>query len=101
MNEEMLLWMNRMYPNGFFCADLTTMSLADAPVEALVILDTPLLFRLHASQLQDFVGSFIEHGASPGKSCHIPGHNISATLGNLVLRARALGLTDLFLVITE
>ena len=101
MNEEILMWMNRTYPEGFFCADLTNGSVSQTPFEALSMLGRPLLLRMNFSQLQEFVSKLIEQGVSPNTSCLLPEQNISATLANLLLKSRPLRLNDLFLVVGD
>ncbi|MCI0417086.1 hypothetical protein L0222_30315 [bacterium] len=102
MKEEMLNWMNRNYPNGFYCVDLTkNKTLNGISFSALNTLNTALLFHLRRSQLQDLIGRLIEHGMSPHAPCHLPAEDVSGTLGDVALRARSLNLDSLFLVIPE
>jgi hypothetical protein len=101
MNEEMLIWMNRTFPEGFLCADLTNNSESRTPFEALSMLDLPLLIHIRYSQLQEFVSNLIGQGLSPNTTCFLPEKNISATLGTLLLRLRPLQTDDLFLVIGD
>jgi hypothetical protein len=100
MNEEILLWMNKTYPEGFFCADLRA-GISKIPFEALGMLAVPLLLHMNFSQLQDFVSRLIEQGVSPNTSCRILETDISASLSNLLLKSRPLRLTDLFLVVGD
>ncbi len=102
MKEEMLNWMNKYYPGGFYCADIRQHRvLSGISFSALSTLNTPLLFHMQSSQLQDLVRSLIAHGMSPHAVCQIPEKDVSGTLGDVVLRARSLNLDSLFLVITE
>jgi hypothetical protein len=101
MNEEMLLWMNKKYPDGFFCADLTNNSGSRPPFEALSLLELPLLLHLRFSQLQEFVSNLMEQGLSSNTACFVPQNHISATLGTLLLRMRPLQVDQLFLVIGD
>jgi hypothetical protein len=101
MNEEILMWMNRNYSTGFFCADLTDVGAPQISYEALSMLDLPILLHLKFPQLQEFVTKLIEQGISPNTSCLILQKNISSTLANILLKSRPLGLHDLFLVIRE
>lgn len=100
MKEEMLNWMNRNYPQGFCCADIRK-SFSAIPFSALSTLNTPLLFHLKGSQLQNLITRLIETGISGRTPCHLPENNISGTLGDIALRARSLDLESLFLVIAE
>jgi hypothetical protein len=102
MNEEMLAWMNRHHPKGFCCADLTTSASGSrTPFEALSMLECPLLIHIRFSQLQEFVSNLMEQGVSSNTACILPGNNISATLGTLLLKLRPLQPDELFLVIGE
>ncbi|MGH9856621.1 MAG: hypothetical protein ACRD4B_02135 [Acidobacteriota bacterium] len=101
MNEEMLIWMNRTYPDGFFCADLTNSSGSRPPFEALSMLELPLLLHLRFSQLQELISNLMEQGISPNTACFLPQNNISSTLGTLLLKLRPLRLDELFLVIGD
>ena len=104
MTEEMLNWMNKNYPDGFYCADIRNVALnagGTPALPALSMLNAPLLFHMQSSQLQDLVGNLIAHGMSPHAVFHLPEQNVSGTLGDVVLRVRSLSLDTLFLVITE
>jgi siroheme synthase len=100
MKEEVLNWMNRNYPHGFYCADIRK-SFSAISFLALSTLNTPLLFHLKGSQLQDLITRLIESGISAHTPCHLPENRISGTLGDVALRARTLDLESLFLVIAE
>ena len=100
MNQEILMSMNKTYPEGFFCADLRT-GISRIPFEALGMLPVPLLLHMNISQLQEFVSKLIEQGVSPNTSCVILEKNISTSLSNLLLKSRPLRLNDLFLVVGD
>jgi siroheme synthase len=102
MKEDVLNWMNRKYSGGFYCADIRkNKTLSGISFSALNTLNTPLLFHLEGSQLQDLIGRLIEYGVSAYTPCHLPENEISGTLGDIALRTRSLNLDSLFLVIAE
>jgi len=102
MKEDVLNWMNHKYSGGFFCADIrNNTTLSGISFSALSTLNTPLLFHLHGTQLQDLICRLIESGVSPHTPCHLPENEISGTLGDVALRTRGLNLDSLFLVIAE
>ena len=101
MNEEILLWMNRTYPNGFAWVNLSTLSLEKAPFEGFSFLNLPLLLHINTSQLQDFIANMMEQGVSPASVCYLPEQNVSGALCDIALKVRALGLSDFLLVIAE
>ena len=99
MNDEMLSWMNQMYPQGFSCADLRNHPIADPWIEGWSILLFPLLLQLHISQLQDFVTRYLDQGGSAETSCHFPVQNLTVRMGDVVLKVRSLQLTEVTMVI--
>jgi hypothetical protein len=99
VNEEMLRWMNQRFPDGFICAEISDLS--RLPVPEIVSLNTPILLHLPLSHLQKLIERFFEEGASGELICHVPGQNISATLGNIALKTRQLQQNDIYLVIAD
>jgi hypothetical protein len=95
--NSILTWMLQRYPLGFFFSDLTKGNLSSESWNAIPMLNTPLLFHVSASQIQQL----IQYGASPSASCYLIEQEISATLGDVALKSRRSNADDFFLAIFE
>jgi len=100
MIELALLWMNKHYPEGFFCCDLKRHQTSEGFWVDVVSLNCPLLIHLQISRLQETITGLIDAGASATTSCKTIGDPmISGTLGDIAMKLRSLDLKQLDLIV--
>ena len=100
MLDRALQWMNERYPEGFYCCNITQQNLQQMPFSGIVSLNTPVLFQLDPSFLQECITHLIDSGASPTASCFIMTEPVlCGTLGNIAMKVRGLNLAILYLAL--
>jgi hypothetical protein len=100
MTESALLWMNKTYPQGFFCCDLKHLQTSEGFWVDVVALNCPLLIHLQLSELQATITGLIDAGASATTPCNTFGDPmISGTLGDIAMKLRSLDLKQFDLAV--
>ena len=100
MLDRALQWMNQRYPEGFFCYNLGQNAIDEIRFSGIVSLNTPVLFQLDPSLLQDCIIRLIDSGISPTTACFVLSEPLlSGTLGNIAIKVRSLNPPELHLVV--